>query len=385
VTLIVVVLLAGAALLSQLTGVDLIGMISGTPSAPEVVATPDINLQTGPTSLESIQVSKGFGAAKGFWQVYFNVAQGSDRSTYSNGIDIVLAAAIDQVQSTLDIAAFEWNNPALNAAVLRARQRGVQVRMVADNEHTIDDTDSLIAQIAAAGIPIIYDQDPDLMHNKFMIMDRVLVWTGSMNYTVNGVYRNNNNIVMLRSPRVAQVFTVEFEEMFVSKQFGGKRAPVNELTFSQDGTPVQVLFAPEGDTITTIAGVVSSARTSVKFMAFSFTEDIIGDAMLARARANVSVEGVFETIGAGTEFSEMTRLKCAGLDVRLDGNPYRLHHKVIIVDDETVIFGSYNFSAGAASSNDENLVIITDRDFAAQYVAEYNRLRRIATAPTVTC
>ena len=53
------------------------------------------------------------------------------------------------------------------------------------------------------------------MHNKFVILDRLEVWTGSMNYTINGAYHNDNNLVRVRSNRLADNYTAEFEEMFV--------------------------------------------------------------------------------------------------------------------------------------------------------------------------
>ena len=54
------------------------------------------------------------------------------------------------------------------------------------------------------------------------------------------------------------------------------------------------------------------------------------------------------------------KLREAGLDVRLDGNPANMHHKVFIIDGHIVITGSYNFSRSAEERNDENTLIIHD-------------------------
>jgi phosphatidylserine/phosphatidylglycerophosphate/cardiolipin synthase-like enzyme len=109
-------------------------------------------------------------------------------------------------------------------------------------------------------------------------------------------------------------------------------------------------------------------------MAFAFTRDDMGDAMIARARAGVSVRGVFERNDSENEFGEYNRLKAAKLDVWQDGNPYLMHHKVIIIDDRTVVVGSYNFSASANRSNDENILIIDSVELARQYTAEFERV-----------
>ena len=110
--------------------------------------------------------------------------------------------------------------------------------------------------------------------------------------------------------------------------------------------------------------------------------------MLARSEAGVDVQGVFETTGSSTSFSEMSLLFCAGMDMRRDGNRGILHHKVIIVDDDTVITGSLNFSDNAVTSNDENIIIIKNKDIARLYLAEFARVQAIATPPgadDVTC
>ena len=97
--------------------------------------------------------------------------------------------------------------------------------------------------------------------------------------------------------------------------------------------------------------------------------------MLARSNAGVTVSGVFEQsqyrANTGTEF-DLFRLN--KLDVRLDGNPRNMHHKVIVIDRSTVVTGSYNFSASAEKSNDENTLIIHDPEIAALYLAEFERV-----------
>ena len=91
----------------------------------------------------------------------------------------------------------------------------------------------------------------------------------------------------------------------------------------------------------------------------------------ARAKAGVAVAGVFETTGSETTYSEYGKLRRAGLDVLQDGNPYVMHHKVIILDRQTVIFGSFNFTGSANDSNDENIVVVHDPTFASFFVEEF--------------
>jgi phosphatidylserine/phosphatidylglycerophosphate/cardiolipin synthase-like enzyme len=377
-----------AVVMSQCTGTETPPPPPTSTSVPITQVVTVTPVLTTPGSVTPITMHQGFGAQKGFWQVYFTAPTGSrDPRTYVGGIDAVLVNAINSVQSTLDIAAYEFNLASLTQAVLNARQRGVQVRVVTDDEDGLSDEETTLNQLVNAGIPVVSDERSALMHNKFMILDGTTVWTGSWNYTINDTYRNNNNALVLRSRQVVQNYQAEFNEMFVDGRFG-PTSPVNtpNQQFTQDGIPISTYFASEGDVIDAMNATLSGAQRSIRFMAFSFTVDDVGQTLIARANNGVSVQGIFETTGSETQFSELRPLLCAGLQVRQDGNSFILHHKVFIIDDTTVITGSFNISDNATGSNDENLVIISDPDLAAQYTTEFNRRWAEARTPTgITC
>jgi phosphatidylserine/phosphatidylglycerophosphate/cardiolipin synthase-like enzyme len=73
----------------------------------------------------------------------------------------------------------------------------------------------------------------------------------------------------------------------------------------------------------------------------------------------------------GTEYD---RFRAAGLDVRPDGDAGLMHHKVLIVDRQIVVLGSYNFTASAEKSNDENILIIHSPQVAAEFLKEFRRV-----------
>jgi len=94
------------------------------------------------------------------------------------------------------------------------------------------------------------------------------------------------------------------------------------------------------------------------------------------------VAGVFERTGSQTRFSEYGAMTQAGLEVYQDGNPYVMHHKVIVLDGRTTVVGSFNFSDNADRDNDENLLIVDDPGFASQYLAEVERILTLARNPS---
>ena len=359
------------------------GCIATPPPQPPTSTAVPPSPTTAAGAVTVLPIGQGYGAAKGFWQVYFTAPTGSrDASTYHDGLDQVIAAQLDQVQATLDVAAYEFNSPALTAAVLDAKARGVRVRVVTDDDDGLGDDETTLTQFLAAKIPVVTDERSALMHNKFMILDSAVVITGSWNYTVNDTYRNNNNALVLRSQTAVQDYQAEFNEMFVDGRFG-TTSPDNtpRAEFSQDGTPVGIYFASEGDVIGQINAALAGAQHTIRFMTFSFTVDTIAQTLMSRAADGVDVAGIFERTGSQTQFSKLTPLFCAGLSVRQDGNPFVLHHKVFIVDGTTVLTGSFNVSANATDSNDENLIRISDSDLAAQYLAEFDRRWAEASTP----
>ena len=103
--------------------------------------------------------------------------------------------------------------------------------------------------------------------------------------------------------------------------------------------------------------------------------------MIAKQKAGLAVGGVFETTGSNVPTSEYGKMKKDGLAVYTDGNPWVMHHKVIVIDDHITIFGSFNFSDNAAHSNDENLLIVDNAEIAKAFKAEYDRVLSLAKNP----
>ena len=304
-----------------------------------------------------------------------------------DGLDERLVAFMNRARRTLDVAIYEFNLRNVAEAMARAADRGVRVRMVTDSD-TLSDRDTAtqaaLDVVRAAGIPIVPDGRRSLMHNKFTVVDGEWVETGSANYTDREAYRNNNNAIVVQSRALAENYTTEFEKMFAGQFGGAKSRGVPRPVLSVGGSRVENYFSPEDRAATHVARWMSAARQRIHFMAFSFTLDALGDASLQRAAAGVEVGGVFESAEAANNFSEYRRLKEAGLDVLLDGNPWNLHHKVIVIDDRVSIFGSFNFSASADRENDENLLIVEDLGLARAFEEEYQRVRALAVNPTLS-
>lgn len=289
----------------------------------------------------------------------------------AGGAPSAVIASFAAARTSLDVAVYEIDLLAYADALAQAQARGVRVRVVTDSDYLAE---KATQALRAAGIPVVDDRRDSFMHNKFVVIDGAAVWTGSMNFTFNDAYRNNNNFLLIHSTRLAENYTAQFERMFTDQVFDQAVAPPHPAV-NLSGTLVETYFSPDGGTAAKVLDALNAAQTSLQFMAFAFTRADFAEALVAKAQAGVSVRGVFERrqVEAGADSAWKT-LQAAGLDVRLDGNPYVLHHKVFIIDEQIVVLGSYNFSRNAEESNAENLLIIHNAEIAAAYAQEWEKV-----------
>ena len=337
------------------------------------LANGSITPSQGPTAA-GIEPTSSSRPTTSAFQIYFTDPSAPHARDYRGGPDAILAAAIDQARLSVDVAVYSLTLWSIRDALIDAHKRGLVVRMVMES----DNMDSReVQQIKDSGIPIVSDQQEGLMHNKFVIIDRSEVWTGSMNFTVGGAYRDNNNLISIQSAMVAEDYTHEFEEMFIHHLFGPNAVsdtPYPKLTV--DGIPLEIYFSPEDKVAQRIIALIQGARESIYFMAYNLTSNEIGNAIMQKVQAGVNVSGIMDdtqvSSSQGTEFDPFIQ---AGVDVLRDGNQDGLmHHKVMIIDQKIVITGSYNFTASAEENNDENSVIIFSPDIAMRFYQEFQRV-----------
>lgn len=292
-----------------------------------------------------------------------------------------LAALIDSARESFHGAFYDISSRRIADCLIAAKRRGVDVRLVTER----DTRGPVIEELERAGIPVVCDDGPGLMHNKFAVVDGVTVWTGSYNATPNGAGANDNNALALRSPELAALYLREFREMFEDGVFGNRRegrpfsVPRLRRRARVEGAVIRAYFAPEDRVERIIARLLRRARSEVRFLAFTFTSNRLADEMLALRRRGIAVSGVFERGGALTEFSEYMKLRVEGVDARLDASGGLMHHKVIIIDGRIVITGSFNFTRGADMSNDENVLVIESAEVAREYLREFARLHGAAS------
>lgn len=287
------------------------------------------------------------------------------------GID-ELVKAIDGAQESVLVAMYNFTLKDAGNALLAAHERGIDVQVVLE-------TDAMDGEWArkmqSAGIEMASDGREGLMHYKFVVIDEREVWTGSWNLTTGGTYYDNNNLVRIRSQAAAENYVAEFREMFDEDKFGpdGSNPTPNPLVML-GGTRMEFYFSPEDAPADRVVDLLYGAKESVEMMAYSFTLDDIGEALQSGAARGLDVRIVCDAEQMDGTGAECPLLQRDGLDVRVDSIEGLMHHKVIVIDSEIVIFGSFNFTRSANIRNDENLVVVYDTELARAFQAEFEQI-----------
>ena len=161
-----------------------------------------------------------------------------------------IAAYITSAQNTLDIAAYNINNSAIEQAINTAIANGVQVRYIAEGQNA-----NLGLSAIDDSMPVHFRTDGmgSGMHNKFIVGDRddaqnAFVLTGSTNFTTGNLNTDPNNVIILGDQSLARAYTLEFEEMWGSStmepdpdnaKFGASKSINTPRRFLIGGSPVE--------------------------------------------------------------------------------------------------------------------------------------------------
>lgn len=293
-----------------------------------------------------------------------------------------LVDLLGRAEVSIDVAAYDFNRARIRDAIIAAHQRGVNVRIVTDNEARASYSDYTL--MAAAGIPVVDDGRSSIMHNKFVVVDGLVVWTGSTNLTNTGFTLNHENSLVITSTVLAEIYTIEFEEMFVYGLFGTAKTDNTPHLVDVDGIPIEVYFSPSDGAIDEVIAEIGLAQETIRFAVFFATDDGVRDALIAAHQRGVDVRGVWDQLGAANAYSDDEALCAAGIPIKIESFPGKVHNKFMTIDDQIVVTGSMNWTGAGGNANDENTLIIHDSLSALAYQEAFVELYA-ALGPETLC
>ena len=142
-------------------------------------------------------------------------------------------------------------------------------------------------------------------------------------------------------------------------------ALAHDLTLKN--VPAQIYFSPNGGATAAVVHEINNAKSEILVAAYSFTSAPIAKALTDAFKRGVKVEAILDESQNTKQYSAITYLTNAGIPTFIDVAHSIFHNKVLTIDNETVVFGSMNFTKAGEEKNAENLMVLKSRELAALY------------------
>ncbi|KAG0744866.1 hypothetical protein G6F57_005102 [Rhizopus arrhizus] len=185
-----------------------------------------------------------------------------------------------------------------------------------------------------------------------------------------------------RRKKEDQVVPSKEPQLSLIKEGAGTKA-IHKYFIDMDTTKNNVLpsgyfakafFFPSKDSFNAFLSVLNSATKTIDICVFAFTDDDVADAIIAAKKRNVTIRIITDNQQAAGKGADAKRLsESYGIPFKTDHTQGYMHNKFAIVDDKTLINGSFNWSKGARFKNRENVLItnipLCIQEFQAQFDA----------------
>ena len=324
-----------------------------------------------------------------------------------------LTTFIRAAKQTLDLAVYDmrFSDPLriqLASALRERAEAGVQIRFCYDGDKPSQPNVAAGQDPAPAGTSAFVQSlgypwrriaGMKLMHSKFILRDGQSLWTGSTNMTNDAFTLMENNILEIDSPSLANYYAQDFEQLWEKENFentGNIHTVSVPLTFSGQSAQARVMFSPgcglEIDS--EIARRVRTAQRRVRICSLLINSGtLISELGNLLQAGRVAVDGIYDRTQMAEVYLQWQEVPSnrwkigalkdiiarAGL-VGKNSTPYTptgrhdfMHNKVLVIDD-SVITGSYNFSR-SAQFNAENILFIESTPLAERYSAYIDHLK----------
>ena len=144
------------------------------------------------------------------------------------------------------------------------------------------------------------------------------------------------------------------------------------ILISKDSS--EVFFSPGESCRATIIEQISSAVRQLKICVFTISDDRITNAIVTAHKKGVDIEILTDNDKSLDLGSDINLLAKEGIPIKMDNTSNHMHHKFMVIDERTVLTGSYNWTQSAARFNHENLILTNDGGVVKSFLNEFDKL-----------
>ncbi len=266
---------------------------------------------------------------------------------YSNqsrqDIKLLFTSAIRGAQESIDIHMYGITDPHIISTLARKAAQGTRISL----EYDPTASSLPLLKTLPSTVHLHASVSKGLMHRKILIIDQATLFLGSANLTTASLRHHDNLVVGLHSPALAAFLLSPTSPCFL---------------FSAQGSQGEIWLLPDKDNqaLDRLVRFLSSAQRSIQIAMFTLTHPQIADALIAAHTRGVAVTiAVDYFTGRGASKKCLEKLNQAGIPILLSQGQELLHHKWALIDEQSLVMGSANWTKAAFQKNEDFLLFFT--------------------------
>ena len=275
--------------------------------------------------------------------LYANHAGDDLRSTFFK--------AIENAERSVTLIIYSLTDPRIINALNERAKNGISVSIIYDKKASSNLYHKLDKHVHA--VPV---KGRGLMHQKLLVVDDKLVWIGSANMTSQSLRMHDNLVIGIYSPLIAEAILQKADSFM---RVGIKQEVASRKT-SIGNQQIEILFLPDDhDAVLKIKELIREAKKTIRVAMFTWTRLDFAKEIVKAAKRGVQVEIKMDSnSGNGVSSKVVDYLKSHDIAVHLSQGSHLLHHKLMIIDNETLATGSANWTKAAFTENDDCIIIL---------------------------
>ncbi len=137
---------------------------------------------------------------------------------------------------------------------------------------------------------------------------------------------------------------------------------------------IRTAFSPGEDCRNLIIELINNAISNLDICVFTISDDLITSALIKAFENGINIRIITDNDKKNDLGSDIKELYYKGIDVHIDESSFHMHHKFMIVDQQLLLTGSYNWTRSAAKFNEENLIVVSDTQTANDFQLVFDSL-----------
>lgn len=266
---------------------------------------------------------------------------------YSNpsreDLRLTILHSIHKARSSVFLCMFGLSDPSILNALQSKLHKNIPVTIHYDAKGSPDVRKTL------QGAEIHPIQNSGIMHQKILVLDDEMVFLGSTNFTTQSLKMHDNLIIGLSSARIAK---------FLTEKTPHSTGYLRCLVGGQD-IELWLLPDPKGHVLTDLKRKIRTACRSLKIALFTLTHPVLVDEIIQAKKRGVSITVIIDMHSAlGASASAVETLLKANVRVLCSQGVQLMHHKLVYIDDQTLVTGSANWTKAAFAKNSDCLLVL---------------------------